>query len=113
MTVDQWEYTYVDASTNAMPALNAMLNKLGLVGWEVVGFASADRTIGLNAIMAVLKRRVVAPAPPEPGDPAWYADPTGRFERRYFDGAFWTTHVTPGKGDEVTGEDTPTLLPPI
>lgn len=39
-----------------------------------------------------------APAPepaPEPAVPAgWYADPSGRFELRYWDGAAWTEHVS-------------------
>lgn len=26
--------------------------------------------------------------------PGWYADPTGRFEHRYWDGATWTEHVS-------------------
>jgi hypothetical protein len=36
------------------------------------------------------------PAPsPEPAVPAgWYADPSGRFELRYWDGTAWTEHVS-------------------
>jgi hypothetical protein len=36
------------------------------------------------------------PAPAaEPAVPAgWYADPSGRFELRYWDGAAWTEHVS-------------------
>ncbi len=43
-----------------------------------------------------------APAAARPADPApapavpagWYADPAGRFELRYWDGATWTEHVS-------------------
>ena len=36
-----------------------------------------------------------APAAAEPAVPAgWYADPSGRFELRYWDGAAWTEHVS-------------------
>ena len=38
-----------------------------------------------------------APAPAQAA-PAWYKDPTGRYEQRYWDGARWTDHVsTAGK----------------
>lgn len=39
---------------------------------------------------------VAEPAPAaEPAVPAgWYADPSGRFELRYWDGAAWTEHVS-------------------
>lgn len=30
---------------------------------------------------------------PAPGE-GWWPDPTGRFDRRYFDGRTWTRHVT-------------------
>ncbi len=32
------------------------------------------------------------PAGPHP--PGWYADPSGRYELRYWDGAQWTEHVS-------------------
>jgi hypothetical protein len=38
---------------------------------------------------------VVAPVAVAPAVPAgWYADPAGRFELRYWDGATWTEHVS-------------------
>ena len=33
----------------------------------------------------------------------WYSDPTGRFERRYWDGHTWTKHVRAG-GVSATDE---------
>ncbi len=46
----------------------------------------------------VLAAATPAPEPeptPEPAVPAgWYADPSGRFELRYWDGAAWTEHVS-------------------
>jgi uncharacterized protein YxjI len=43
---------------------------------------------------------------PTPAD--WYADPLGRFELRYYDGAAWTEHVTTGGAQSVDpfGTDT-------
>jgi len=34
-----------------------------------------------------------APAAPGPTPAGWHADPTGRFEHRYWDGQGWTPHV--------------------
>lgn len=35
------------------------------------------------------------PLPPPPLlDPAWYPDPTGRYEARYWDGRRWTSHIS-------------------
>lgn len=53
-----------------------------------------------DAIEAAISSPPSAPAvptatpPPPPSAPAgWHADPFGRFELRYFDGATWTEHV--------------------
>ena len=40
-----------------------------------------------------------------PPPPAWYADPTGRWEYRFWDGQGWTDHVSRGG---VAGTDPPT-----
>ncbi|MBW3657988.1 MAG: DUF4190 domain-containing protein [Actinobacteria bacterium] len=47
------------------------------------------------------------------GQPAagWYADPTGRFDHRYWDGATWTGHVSrngQATTDPLDGSRTPT-----
>lgn len=48
-----------------------------------------------------------APAPPPPpvaGPPAgWVADPHGRHELRYWDGAAWTSHVSDGGVQSTDG----------
>ena len=49
----------------------------------------------------------VAPAQPVENPPfGWYADPSGRHEKRYWDGTRWTEHVSDGEDrstDPVTG----------
>ncbi len=45
--------------TNSRVALQRELNNLGAHGWEVVGFAAADRTLGLNSLEVLLKRKVL------------------------------------------------------
>jgi hypothetical protein len=46
----------------------------------------------------VLAAAVPAPEPAPAAEPAvpagWYADPSGRYELRYWDGAAWTEHVS-------------------
>ena len=37
--------------------------------------------------------------------PAWYQDPTGRYEQRYWDGARWTDHVSTGGKPTVDAVD--------
>ncbi len=98
MTVEPtWEYTEVtEAVTPAgTERLVLQLNALGSLGWEVVGALSASN-IGPNTNTAILKRCTMGfPAPVAEG-PGWATDPTGRFERRYWDGLRWTEHVTTG-----------------
>lgn len=45
------------------------------------------------------------PAPPQPmpGTKAWLPDPTGRFDRRLWDGKMWTDNVV--KGDDDVAKD--------
>lgn len=48
--------------------------------------------IGLIIAMVMREEKLarLTPAPAE----GWHPDPTGRFDRRYFDGRQWTRHVT-------------------
>ena len=43
--------------------------------------------------------------PPAQAAPAWYKDPTGRYEQRYWDGARWTDHVSTGGKPTVDAVD--------
>jgi hypothetical protein len=50
---------------------------------------------------------VGASAPAAIGDgPGWYADPSGHFDHRYWDGASWTEHVSTA-GQPSTAPVTP------
>lgn len=114
VTLAQWEYTWVTTAaltSTSMDHLSRELNRLGAEGWEVVGFASADKTVGFNSINAVLKRRVVAPEAPADRTPGWRADPTGRHDKRHWDGTAWSAHVA-NASDKKVVIDPPTLLAP-
>jgi|SRR5664280_235709 len=55
-------------------------------------------TAGLLLILTGIPLRSTAPAnstPAVPNTPAnWYADPTGRYDLRYWDGTSWSPHVS-------------------
>lgn len=53
-------------------------------------------TAGGMAVLAEVAPPPAFKAKPQalPSEPGWYPDPTGRFDRRYFSGRFWTEHVT-------------------
>ena len=70
---------------------------------EPAGWAVAPEPAPLAPIAEAPPAYTPAPAPvpayaPAPAAPAvpsgWYADPAGRFERRYWDGGAWTEHVS-------------------
>lgn len=102
-----WEYTYVASGTGVKDELIAKLNELGALGWELVNLAAVDRSLGVNSLVAVLKRQALGLPAPE-GDPAgWLADPSGRFVRRYWDGLRWTEHVADAAGGQSTDSPVP------
>lgn len=80
--VEQWEMTYIQADTFSVDTLVEAANKLAAVGWEPVGLAGIDKTIGINKTAMLLKRRITDPIPPATTDEIWQEDPTGRFDKR-------------------------------
>jgi Protein of unknown function (DUF2510) len=102
-----WEYSYVAANTNNVSGLLDALNERGMAGWEVVGFASADKTLGLNALIAIVKRpRHSLASPPEGTEEGWLPDPSGRHPDRYWNGRHWTQWVRDKPGG-TRSEDPP------
>jgi hypothetical protein len=55
-------------------------------------FAGQQGYAGAPAAAVAPPQSAQAAAPP----PAWYADPTGTHEMRYFDGTRWSEHVSDG-----------------
>ena len=102
-----WEYRSVSASTNALKQFVDELNQLGLEGWEMTGFASADKTVGLNSMIAILRRgREGLSQPPAETPEGWVRDPSGRYPDRYWSGAAWTKWVRDEPGGNRS-EDPP------
>lgn len=63
-----------------------------LPGVVVTQAAPAPAVAASPAAPPPLARPPLAPPPDQ--QPGWHADPTGRFELRYFDGSTWTEHVS-------------------
>ncbi|MEQ8842524.1 MAG: DUF2510 domain-containing protein [Acidimicrobiales bacterium] len=90
----QWEYVHIQAASTNAAGFTRALNDAGERGWELVSVTNNDPTVGINSILAIL-RRLIEPLP-EPDDLSedWKPDPSGRFERRYWDGEAWTMRTT-------------------
>lgn len=106
-----WEYSYISTTTNSLPTLVESLNNLTAEGWELVTMDDVDRTLGINALMAVIRRRIEPLPLPPILDEGWYPDPSGRFDQRMWNGRAWTFFVA-RNADKSTHRDPPTALPP-
>jgi hypothetical protein len=93
--MQQWEFMYVQVLTGSMHTAQEEADKLGALGWEPVGIASADKTLGFNANLLIFKRPIESPLPPPDTDDAWQDDPSGRFDKRKWnpDLRLWTAET--------------------
>ena len=104
-----FEYVAFNPFNSSPEALANELTKKSAEGWEVVDIVTTFD----GRYCAFLRRpisgstsqptsSVATPAATSAGAPAaWYADPSGRFELRYWDGKEWTEHVARG-GQQFT-----------
>lgn len=97
--------TSLQFSTVSIANMTLEMNQLGSVGWEVVGFASSDKTIGLSALTAILiKRERTRFDSPDDQAPGWKRDPLDRHQLRWWHGLRWTSAV---HDDGKNGTDWP------
>ena len=74
-----------------------------LIGWIFVLIALIqDGDTGVNAYGPSPKYGAAPAGAPQVAPAGWLADPTGRHELRYWDGATWTSHVSDAG---VAGQD--------
>lgn len=106
-----WEYSYIVTTTNAHRALVENLNNLTADGWELVTMDDVDRTLGVNALTAIIRRRIEPLPPPPVLEEGWYPDPAGRFDQRRWNGRAWTFFVARNV-DKSTHRDPPTARQP-
>ena len=107
-----FEYVAFNPFNSSPEALANELTKKSAEGWEVVDIVTTFD----GRYCAFLRRPVsgstqqapqsvgssaAQPASSSAAPAAWYADPSGRFELRYWDGKEWTEHVARG-GQQFT-----------
>lgn len=110
--MQQWEQRVLHFTATDWKGLNDKILELGVDGWEAVSITSADKTVGMNAMLAIIRRPVVTPDPMPAGTPeGWHPDPCGRWEIRHWNGERWTAHVADSH-TKKRGIDFPTMLPP-
>lgn len=109
----QWEHMRISTTTLGLDELTNFAQDVGCYGWELVAMTSADRTVGVNGLFAILKRPLEPPPDPEDRSEGWKPDPCARWDVRWWDGMVWTYDVgRRGEKKNVTGRDAPTLRPP-
>ncbi len=107
-----FEYVAFNPFNSSPEALANELTKKSAEGWEVVNIVTTfdgrycaflRRPVsGTTSQVSTPTSSVSAPPATSTGAPAaWYADPSGRFELRYWDGKEWTEHVARG-GQQFT-----------
>ena len=107
-----FEYVAFNPFNSSPEALANELTKKSAEGWEVVDIVTTfdgrycaflRRPVGNATASATAPATSVsvAPATSSAAPAAWYADPSGRFELRYWDGKEWTEHVARG-GQQFT-----------
>ena len=112
-----FEYVAFNPFNSSPEALAAELTKKSAEGWEVVDIVttfdgrycaflrrptegattSASVAAPVTAQVSITETTSSSAAAPA----AWYADPSNRFELRYWDGSEWTEHVARG-GQQFT-----------
>ena len=103
-----FEYVAFNPFNSSTEALAAELTKKSAEGWEVVDIVttfdgrycaflrrpvqSSNAPAGVSTQITITETSSPQSAAPA----AWYADPSNRFELRYWDGREWTEHVARG-----------------
>jgi len=110
-TGTRYEYSYLAVAGSQMNKLVQRLNDLGVEGWQLVTTNDVDPTIGVNSILAMIRRPIETLPPPSEAVEGWYPDPSGRFDKRFWNGRAWTFHVA-RQVDKSTHRDPPTARQP-
>lgn len=99
-----YEYVAFNPYNSSPEALASELTKKSAEGWEVVSIVTtfdgrycAFLRRAASQAMAQQSASSSTSSSANPKVPAaWYADPSGRYELRYWDGNEWTEHVARG-----------------
>ena len=104
-----YEYVAFNPYNSNPEALAAELTKKSAEGWEVVNIVTTFdgrycaflRRQTTSAVAASPTAMAEATTTGTAAPAAWYADPSKRYELRYWDGKEWTEHVARG-GQQFT-----------
>ena len=113
-----YEYVAFNPYNSSPEALAVELTKKSADGWEVVNIVPTfdgrycaflrrptNSSLPSSGVVSNPSIPVATPATTTAAaaPAAWYADPSKRFELRYWDGAEWTEHVARG-GQQFTDQ---------
>ena len=113
-----YEYVAFNPYNSSPEALAVELTKKSSDGWEVVNIVPTfdgrycaflrrptNSSLPSSGVVSNPSTPVTSPATTTAAaaPAAWYADPSKRFELRYWDGAEWTEHVARG-GQQFTDQ---------
>ena len=113
-----YEYVAFNPYNSSPEALAVELTKKSADGWEVVNIVPTfdgrycaflrrptNSSLPSSGVVSNRSTPVTPPATTTAAaaPAAWYADPSKRFELRYWDGAEWTEHVARG-GQQFTDQ---------
>ena len=108
-----YEYVAFNPYNSNPEALAAELTKKSVEGWEVVNIVTTfdgrycaflrRQTTGaaVSAPTTMIEATTTGTTAGTAAPAAWYADPSKRYELRYWDGKEWTEHVARG-GQQFT-----------
>ncbi len=116
--MSMYEYVAFNPFNSSPESLAAELTKKSAEGWEVVNIVTTfdgrycaflRRPTSSTSVQAVATSpsttQITITGTTQTGNsaapPAWYPDPSKRFELRYWDGSEWTEHVARG-GQQFT-----------
>ena len=115
--MSMYEYVAFNPFNSSPESLAAELTKKSAEGWEVVDIvttfdgrycaflrrptqgATPNTQVSTPATTHITVTETTSSSAAAPA--AWYADPSNRFELRYWDGSEWTEHVARG-GQQFT-----------
>ena len=116
-----YEYVAFNPYNSSPEALAVELTKKSADGWEVVNIVptfdgrycaflrrptsatTSSTTTATSTTFQETAQATTTTASSTAAPAAWYADPSKRFELRYWDGAEWTEHVARG-GQQFTDQ---------
>ncbi len=95
-----FEYSAVSVPNSDPQDLARELTEKSAEGWEVVDIFEVGGRFSAFIKRPLQKSREYPTSASSTNVPrvpaAWYADPSGRYELRYWDGSEWTEHVARG-----------------